>query len=118
MRAGWATGAREKNLVRETFCAWGRAVLRPAVHLAMETLALHTVVDPALAGAEGEAGYVLVRTVRRDLTLRTAGRVSVRTGTVTGQLGALHPASLTPTLVTAVLPVRPLTEHPALQSAV
>ena len=30
----------------------GRAVLRPAVHLAVETLALHTVVNPALAGAE------------------------------------------------------------------
>ena len=53
----------------------GRAVLRPAVHLAVETLALHTVVNPALAGAEAEAGDVLVRTVRRDLTLRTAGLV-------------------------------------------
>ena len=35
VRAGWATGAREKNLVRETFSAWGRAVLRPAVYLSV-----------------------------------------------------------------------------------
>ena len=96
-----------------------RAVLRPAVHLAVETLALLTVVDPALAGTEGEAGDVLVRTVGRDLTVRTAGGVSQsRPPTLTLHLAALHPPGLTPTLGTAVPPLGPVTEHPALQSTV
>ena len=95
-----------------------RAVVRPAVHLAVETLALHTVVHPALAGTEGEAGDVLVRTAGRDLALGTAGRVCVWAAALTLQLAALHPAGLTAALVTAVLPLRPVTPGLPLQSAV
>ena len=84
----------------------------------METLALHAVVHPALAGTEGEAGDVLVGTAGRELALRAAGRVCVRVTALTLQLGALQPAGQTAALVTAVLPLRPVTPPLPRQSAV
>ena len=64
----------------------------------METLALHAVVHPALAGTEGEAGDVLVGTAGSELALRAAGRVCVWAVALTLQLGALQPAGLTSAL--------------------
>ena len=73
--------------------------------------------DPALARREGEARDVLVRTGPGVPTLRTAARAGVCPA-VTVQLGAGHSANLTPALVTALHPLRPLTVLHSLQHAV
>ena len=73
--------------------------------------------DPALARGEGEARDVLVRTGPGVPALRTAARAGVCLA-VTVQLGAGHSALLTPALVTALHPLRPLTVLHSLQHAV
>ena len=73
--------------------------------------------DPALARGEGEARDVLVRTGPGVPALRTAARAGICPA-VTVQLGAGHSANLTPALVTALHPLRPLTVLHSLQHAV
>jgi len=104
-------------LVRETFCAWRRAVLRPAVYLSVQAFTLHAVVCPSLAGRISQTSNLLMRAGGPRLALRTAARVNSGLFAVARHRGAGRSSGVARADVAPVPPFRPIEMFLSLEKA-